>query len=428
MVARIRSGKSIKGAINYNEHKVKEAKATLILAKHYHKDQNNLTFHDKLNRLQKLANLNTRATTHCFHVSLNFDPSEKLSKEELKQIATVYMEKINFGDQPYLVYEHHDAAHQHIHIVTTNITKDGKRISLHNLGKTESEKARKEIEISFGLVRAMHKQQGQQAQLNNLNKVQYGKVETKRAISNIVSQVVSTYKFASLPEFNSILKQYNIIADSGAENTRMFKNKGLQYSIIDERGKKIGVPVKASSIYNKPTLTNLESKYEANKQARQPFAKQLKDTIDAIIKNDPDKHTFTGLLKHKNIDVVFRTNSDSFIYGITYVDHNSRSVFNGSELGKQYSAAIIKEKLKQEPVGGSQSKTGSGESKTGSGEGSFKKTTELKKTNLTTESVHQQAQNNNIIQSLTGNNSSYNYIPYQLRRKRKRKKKGYGLG
>lgn len=422
MVARIRNGKSIKGAINYNEQKVKENKATLILAKHYPKDQNNLTFHDKLNRLQKLATLNTRATTNCLHVSLNFDAKEKHSKEKLQQIATAYMQKINFGDQPYLVYEHHDAAHQHIHIVTTNITKDGKRISLHNLGRTESEIARKEIEIAFGLIRATSSKQKQQLQLsNNISKVTYGKVETKRAISNVVSQVVSTYKFATLPEFNAILKQYYIIADSGAENTRMFKNKGLQYSIIDESGKKIGVPVKASSIYNKPTQANLELKYEANQQARQPFAKQLKDTIDAIIKLDPDKQTFTSLLKHKNIDVVFRTNNDSFIYGITYVDHNSRSVFNGSELGKQYSAAIIREKLKCEPGGGSQSKTGGGG-------GSFRKTNEPKKAKpIINGSGKQEPTPGNLIESLTRSNSTYSYIPYELRRKRKRKKKGYGL-
>jgi len=42
----------------------------------------------------------------------------------------------------------------HVHIVTTNIKADGKRIELHNLGKNQSEKARKEIEIHYGLVKA----------------------------------------------------------------------------------------------------------------------------------------------------------------------------------------------------------------------------------------------------------------------------------
>jgi hypothetical protein len=158
MVARIRSGKSLKGAINYNENKVKEGKAELLMAKGYSKDADKLKFSDKVNRLQKLADLNTRVVTHCLHVSLNFDVSENLNKEKLRQIANEYMDKIGFGKQPFLIYEHHDAAHQHMHIVTTNIQSNGKRISLHNLGRVQSEKARKEIEISFGLVKAGDKQ------------------------------------------------------------------------------------------------------------------------------------------------------------------------------------------------------------------------------------------------------------------------------
>ncbi|MGI8583448.1 MAG: relaxase/mobilization nuclease domain-containing protein [Chitinophagaceae bacterium] len=39
------------------------------------------------------------------------------------------MDKIGFAEQPYLVYQHLDAGHPHIHIVTTNIQQSGKRIS-----------------------------------------------------------------------------------------------------------------------------------------------------------------------------------------------------------------------------------------------------------------------------------------------------------
>jgi len=88
MVARIRSGKSLKSAINYNEHKVKEDKAELLMAHGYSKDEDKLKFSDKVNPLQKLADLNTRIVTHCLYVSLNFDVSENPDKEKLQQIAT----------------------------------------------------------------------------------------------------------------------------------------------------------------------------------------------------------------------------------------------------------------------------------------------------------------------------------------------------
>ena len=69
---------------------------------------------------------------------MNFGLNEKIDQERLLEIASVYMAKIEFAGQPYLVYQHLDAGHPHIHIVTTNIKNDGKRISLHNLGRNES--------------------------------------------------------------------------------------------------------------------------------------------------------------------------------------------------------------------------------------------------------------------------------------------------
>src|SRR4028118_1405785 len=120
-------------------------------------DAGEMNFYDKLNRFQNLIELNKTATTNTLHISLNFDPSEHFKREKMTQIATAYREKIGFGEQPYLVYEHRDAGHPHIHIVTTSIQENGKRIDTFNIGRNQSERARKEIEQSFGLVKAAGK-------------------------------------------------------------------------------------------------------------------------------------------------------------------------------------------------------------------------------------------------------------------------------
>src|SRR4051795_9469405 len=165
------------------------------------------------------------------------------------------MQKIGFGEQPYLVYQHHDAGHPHLHIVTTNIKQDGKRIALHNLGQHQSMKASKEIEQEFDLVKALSKTRMRyELQPVNAQKVQYGKSETKRAITNVLDAVLPYYKYTSLAELNAILKLYNVVADRGSEQSRIYKNEGLVYHILNEQGEKIGIPIKASLIYNKPTL------------------------------------------------------------------------------------------------------------------------------------------------------------------------------
>ena len=99
--------------------------------------------------------------------------------------------------------------------------------------------------------------------------MQYGKAETKRAITNVLDHVLPTYKYASLAELNAILQQYNVVADRGRESSRIYKSNGLVYRILNSNGEKIGVPIKASLIYSKPTLKNIEARFESNERERQ---------------------------------------------------------------------------------------------------------------------------------------------------------------
>jgi hypothetical protein len=342
MVAKIKSGKSLIGALNYNENKVRNHQAQLIEASGYFKDLGDLSFNDKLLRLTDLALRNENTKTNTVHISLNFAIGENLENEKIQQIIADYMDQIGFGDQPYLGYKHTDAGHPHAHIVTTNIQKTGERISLHLLGKTKSEQARKDLEVKYGLQKA-GEQIGEKKTVEKMKavKVEYGKTDTKRAITNVVNEIIKTYKVTSIPEFNAVLKRYNVVADRGAKDSRMFEKKGLVYWTLDEKGNKIGVPIKASSIYGKPTLHNLESRFRLNEVLRKPVRQQLKDKIDRVIKESLTKGQFQQKLFKLGVQVIYRQNLEGRLYGITFLDYQSKAVFNGSDLGKEYSAALL---------------------------------------------------------------------------------------
>ncbi len=342
------SGMNILGILNYNENKVKQGSAECIAENFFGSPVNNLTFSDKIRGFEFYTKQNRRATTKAVHISLNFHPTEKLSKEMILDISSEYMDKIGFGNQPYLVYQHHDSAHPHIHIVTTNIQRDGKRIILYNIGRNQSEKARKQIENKFGLVKAGGKHEANERILNpiDVKKILYGKSETKGAISNIVRMAVKHYKFTSLPELNAVLLQYNIKADRGSERSQMFQKKGLLYRVIDGKGNSIGVPIKASAIYGKPTLPFLEKQFKLNEILRKTHRERLAKVIDASLnKGKQSKASFVRELNSHGIFVVFRQNEEGRTYGITFVDNQSKVVFNGSDLGKQYGANSIMERL-----------------------------------------------------------------------------------
>jgi Relaxase/Mobilisation nuclease domain len=349
MVAKITSPHSIKRALNYNEKKVQSGHATCIYAGNFLKDLDKMNFYNKLQRFQDLISLNDRAQkSNTLHISLNFHPTEKLNQKALCAISNEYMEMIGFGGQPYLVYEHKDAGHPHIHIVTTNIEADGKRIDTYNIGKLKSEIARKEIEKKFRLVRVTDGIRLENRKID-VKKVEYGRSETKRAITNVLDNVLKHYNFTSIASLNAILKTFNVEADAGKEGGRIRRNKGLLYHILDEKSRRIGIPIKASSMYSKPTLAYLEQLFQKNELYRSAGGEELRFKIDRELKNNPSNlEEFMKNLKQQNVDTILRQNNDGLIYGITFVDHRNSCVLNGSQLGKQYTIAALQKRIHYE--------------------------------------------------------------------------------
>lgn len=340
MVAKIVNSKSIRAILNYNENKVKAAEAELLLAAGFPRDPSRLSFNNKLERMELLTRQNESTKTNAMHVMLNFSGADKADNELLKTIAIDYMERIGFGNQPFLVYRHYDTAHPHIHIATVNIAEGGSRIETHNIGRNQSEKARKEMEEWYGLVKADEQKKEDVYQLKpvELAKVVYGKASTKAAISAVVRDVVDSYKFTSLPELNAVLRQFNIRAYRGAEDTQMFQKGGLVYGILDEQGLPVGIPIKASSIYGSPTLKNLEKKYAPNETARKPYGQRLKHLLDKALATARNMDDLNSQLRKQGIRILMRENAAGQVYGITFLDNATRVVFNGSDLGKVYSA------------------------------------------------------------------------------------------
>lgn len=350
MVAKIKSGKSLIGALNYNENKVKQGKAILIAAVKYFKEPKDLSFNDKLFRLTDLASMNQRTKTNTVHISLNFPNGENLADDKLNEIVKDYLTGVGFVTQPYLVYRHEDAGHPHCHIVTTNIKRDGERISLHYLGQNESEKTRKAIEIKYGLVKAEDQQKQKPNLKADVSAAEYGKAETKRAITNILGFVIRAYKFTSIPELNAVLGQYNIQADRGSKDSRMYAREGLIYWILDKQGSKIGVPIKASAIYGKPALKKLEEKFKLNAQLRKPFKEELIKILNGLLTKPLTRHDFQKALRERGVQCILRQNEEGRIYGVTFIDQKNKAVFNGSDLGKAYSANQLNAQLLPDPA------------------------------------------------------------------------------
>ncbi|MFC6858407.1 relaxase/mobilization nuclease domain-containing protein [Zunongwangia atlantica] len=427
MVAVIKTGHSIHRILNYNENKVKQGVAECIGAGNYPVDPDKMSFTMKLNRFLKQMELNEKTKRNSVHISLNFDVSEKhLPKQKLLEIANGYLDKIGFGEQPYLVYQHHDAGHPHIHLVTTNIEADGKRIDLHHLGIRKSEPARKALEKEFGLVQAEAQKKDENYQLKPIvvGKAMYGKSQTKMAIQNILENVLNPYKYTSLPELNAVLNQYNVKAERGTENSKVYQTGGLLYRVLDADGNAAGVPIKASLFYNKPTLKFLEQKFKENATKRTPFKRRIKNAVDKkLLSKKISIPELISALEKQGIHTVLRQNANGILYGITYVDHQTKCVFNGSVLGKAYSAKAIQERCLPERVSGQDLLRHPDPKQTIGLQPQTAAAAETKEVDKEYQSVSILTGKENVLEVLTQAENTSNYLPNQLKKKRKKKKK-----
>jgi len=205
--------------------------------------------------------------------------------------------------------------------------------------------ARKEIEVQFGLIKAQTKPKERLDLLQTIDKALYGRSETKKTIDKIVGMVIQNYNCTSLIEFNAALRQFNVMADRGKEGSTMYQKNGVVYWILDDRGNKIGVPIKASALVSRPTMRNLQSTFEANAQVRSAYKERLTTVIDSFFAGTDGqaRADFCDYLNVNGINPVFRENKDGRVYGITFIDNRKGAVINASDLGKAYSGqALVK--------------------------------------------------------------------------------------
>ena len=120
---------------------------------------------------------------------------------------------------------------------------------------------------------------------------------------------------------------------------------------------------------------------------------------------------------------MLRQNANGFLYGITYVDHQTKCVFNGSALGKAYSAKAIQERCLPERVSGQDLLRHPDPKQTIGLQPQTAAAAETKEADKDYQSATVPIGKENVLEVLTQAESTSDYLPNQLKKKRKKKKK-----
>ncbi|WP_236682759.1 conjugal transfer protein MobB [Riemerella anatipestifer] len=280
--------------------------------------------------------VNQRTEKPILHISINPDPKDEVSDNDFKEIATEYMQEMGYGNQPFVVFKHTDIERTHIHIVSVCVDEQGKKIN-DAFEKRKSMRVCRALEEKFGLQSALDKKEGEDKAL--FQPVDYRKADLKSQLASIVRYIPQYYQFQSLGEYTALLKLLNIGTEKVEGELHGEHRRGLVYFALDENGEKASNPFKSSLFGKKAGLPSLEKQMEQHKpQLNKQDKSTLKQHIKNALKTTQSKAEFMKTLVSHKISVVFRENDQGRLYGVTFIDHNTRFVWNGSRLGKDFSA------------------------------------------------------------------------------------------
>ena len=339
MIAKISATENLGGALGYNFKKVEKGEANILLAAElYQSNDGNYTMEDVLADMQALIPKKCRTKKTVFHCSLNPHPDEKLSDEQLTQIANKYMEALGYGNQPYIVFKHNDIAREHIHIVSLRINGEGKKIN-DKFEKRRSKKITDALEKRFGLIPSS---KVADKAVEETPKIDTTQRNIKKQVASALRIVLKHYRFCSLGELNAILSKYNLAVEEVKTEFRGKKYDGLVYVPTDDKGDKVGTPIHASDIGRGVGYTAVQNRMQKSKQNVKPLIPTIRNKVLQTMRTSPKtEEELRQRLEEQGLRVFIRKNESGRIYGITFIDDKEGIALNGSRLGKGYAANVF---------------------------------------------------------------------------------------
>ena len=261
MVAKISIGSSLYGALAYNSEKINREEGRLLGAnKIILPADGQIDIGRIAENFREFMPMMGRTKKPVLHISLNPHPDDKLTDQDFEILAREYLEKLGFGEQPFIIYKHEDIDRHHIHIVTVNVNEQGKRLNQDFLFR-RSKKITTELEEKYNL----HKAQREKITPDMPIKKVDPSGDIKRQVANTVKMVGMRYKFQTIGEYNAILGLYYIRCEQtdGRVNGREYH--GLVYFATDDSGKTIASPFKASRLGKFASRTAIDGRMERTK-------------------------------------------------------------------------------------------------------------------------------------------------------------------
>lgn len=291
-----KSSKDFNG-VAYNDKKIDKGKGELLLMKNFPAYLNSASSRQEVkNYFKAISNNCKRVQNPQFHGTISAK-GRSYSKEQLALTAEKFMEKMGYGEQPYIVVFHNDTSNNHVHIVSSRVDKhSGKRIE-RDFEKYKSQTALQEV-------------------LKEL----YG-TDVHKKLDQLLG-----YSYSNSSQLQKLLENsgYSVYEK---ENTTHILCNGLHLMSINTGDLKF-------------SEKNIED--SRKKQIFAIFKKYKEVFSNSVFKVADEKGKYISyqselqyqLKKKFGIDVVLSFKDDKLPFGYTIIDHKAKAIYKGSEIMK----------------------------------------------------------------------------------------------
>lgn len=302
MIVKILKPSATFKGVRYNTSKVDKDKGELMKVANFGALQalQNLRPKDYVNYLEAQSAASKRTKYPQLHAVISCK-GRSHGKQELTVIAEQWLKGLGYGQQPYLLVFHKDTANNHIHIVSTRVDRDGKKIN-----------------DSFEKIRAYEV----------LNRI-VG-VDEKQEIDKNIEKALS-YGFSTRAQFMMLLEArgYSLkLSDGVYQISRYGKRQGtVSLEQVDAK------------------ISTFDKDIDRLAQLRAVFAKYRGQYDPAVVQVSaplPGKRpsalsgytsAMAQILSAKfGVQIIFHGKDGKPPYGYTVIDHSRKMVYKGKDL------------------------------------------------------------------------------------------------
>jgi hypothetical protein len=302
MVVKIFDSNSSFNGVSYNTNKMDKDKGELMKTENfgYLQDIPNVMPEEYKNFLRAHSNTNSVVQDKQLHLTLS-GKGREYNKNQLTDMADAFMKEMGYGDNPYMVVFHNDTANNHVHIVSSRINYEGKKINDSFEYKRAQAVMQKIINNDVGYSTIDLVQKSFDYSISTVAQLKLLFEQNGYSVS-YDDKAMTLRKYDDVQQVIPMEKVNALIADSKKDNSRTVQLKAI---INKYKGR---ADATVSVVYEPSKYQNVKKPIGYTSD----LAKLLKDKL--------------------GLDIVYHGKKGLPPYGYSIIDHTNKTVFKGGEI------------------------------------------------------------------------------------------------